>query len=135
MLSQLVAIYRSPQMFSSTLQVLADQSQGFEGFSAPREALGKGVPVPQGRIERQSGVPRDEGDVGFIRIVERESYRLLFHCFFCMILSSLTPTMASVATRNSQEFRYSHRLLARRSQCHGRDFKHRVGVPRGRQER
>ena len=74
-LSQLVAFDRSPQMFSSTLQVLADQSPGFEGFSAPREALGKGVPVPQGRIERQSGVPRDEGDVGFIRIRERERER------------------------------------------------------------
>ena len=68
-------------MFSSTRQVLADQSPGFEGFSAPREALGKGVPVPQGRIERHSGVPRDEGDVGFIRIIERE-LSICPPCFF-----------------------------------------------------
>ena len=30
-------------------------------FNAFREALGKGDPVPQGRIERQSGVPRRRG--------------------------------------------------------------------------
>ena len=84
-------------MFSSTLQVLAGQSQGFEGFRAPREALGRGVPVPQGRIERQSGVPRDEGDVGFIRIIERERERererandVVPLFLFCMIFSSLT---------------------------------------------
>ena len=52
-----------------------------------------------------------------------------------MILSLPVATMIAVAAGNSQSSKYSHRLLARGSQCHRHDFKHRVGMPRRRQER
>jgi hypothetical protein len=90
--------------------------------------------VPQGRIERQSGVPRRRG-ARRLYSDNRQGSIGFFLCFSGGILSSPVAAMIAVAATDSQEFTYSHRLLARGSQCHRHDFKHRVGMPRRRQER
>ena len=103
-------------------------------FNAFREALGKGDQCHKEELKDRVACQGDEGHVGFIQIIDRE-LPFCFLCFSGMILSSPVATMIVVAARNSQSFKYSHRLLARGSQCHRHDFKHRVVMPRRRQER